>query len=108
MNIFNIILLSLSILCISTSFIIQIQRAKRYNNGVNNLRKAFMVNLFLFLVYLFKLLVDVTISQEPIYGLFNSVLLLAISLSVFLFYQENDFVFLTKSYWANLFKKKRV
>lgn len=87
---------------------IQIQRAKRYNNGVNNLRKAFMVNLFLFLIYLIKLLVDVTVSQEPIYGLFNSGLLLVISLSVFLFYQENNFVFLTKAYWCKLFQKKRV
>lgn len=108
MNILNIILLLISILCIKISFIIQIQRAKRYNNGVNNLRKAFMVNLFLFFIYLIKLLVDVVVSQEPIYGLFNSVLLLIMSLSVFLFYQENEFKFLTKKYWVNLLKKKRV
>lgn len=108
MSILNIILLIISILCIKISFIIQIKRAKRYNNGVNNLRKAFMVNLFLFFIYLIKLLVDVVVSHEPIYGLFNSALLLIMSLSVFLFYQENEFKFLTKNYWVNLLKKKRV
>lgn len=108
MNIFNIIILIISAICVKISFVMQIQRAKRYNNGVNNLRRAFMVNLFIFFVYLIKLIIDATIFQEPVFGVFNSILLLVMSLSVFLFYQENNFSIFTKEYWRCRREKKRV
>lgn len=103
----NLILIVLSLICIKISFIKQIKRAREYNNGANNLRKAFMINLFFFFCYLIKLLLDITIFDEPVYGIFNSIVLLIISLSVFCFYQENNFAFLTKKYWIEKFNKKK-
>jgi len=103
----NILILIICSISILISLTIQIKRAKRYNNGVNNLRKAFMVNLSLFLIYLIKILLDATLYNEPVYNIFNSILLLSISLSVFLFYQENEFAFFTKQYWVKKFNKKK-
>jgi len=103
----NIILIILSIICIKVSFIKQVRRANKYNNGANNLRKAFMINLFLLFFYLIKLLVDIVIFNEHIYGIFNSIILLIMSISVFFFYQENNFAFLTKNYWIEKFNKKK-